>query len=184
MRSAAIPLWALLVLACAGTSVKKEIPPDDDFPEGDASVEHVFQEQAEMIIMARAWMWVDDNKMENGPAIKQALLMIPRPTVYWSVGKCQGHDAIEYKGRCFHGIMWNWNRIYVRAHPRIADSAFVHEMSHAYRQLLLGSGDAGHSDADWWKYFSTDTNEIVRVAEQEFFKGAGNGSNQQGIRDK
>lgn len=170
MRKAIVYGWVLVMLACAGTQTPKA---PQKYPDGDATISRVFQLQAERIILLRALQWIDMKYPENADKIKAALLKMPRPRIYWATGKCMGTTNIDWKGKCYRGIMWDWSHIYVSARYRISDSAFVHEMSHAYRMLFLGDGNATHDDHEWWDYWSVDTNAIVRKAENRYLGGAG-----------
>ncbi len=181
MRKAIIYGWILVLLACASAQTPKK--PPAKYPEGDATVTHRFQEMAETIMLFRALNWIDAKyPPAHADKIKKALLQMPRPTIYWAKGKCRGTTNIAFRGSCFHGIMWRWDRIYVSVRYRIADSAFTHEMSHAYRILLKGDGNGKHDDHEWWDYWSVDTNAIIRKAENRFLGGAS--VIKQGVRDR
>lgn len=81
-------------------------------------------------------------------------LALTMPNVYWVDTHCPdkpGQTGIVYRGKCYAGLTWSCDEIYVAKRSTLASSALVHELGHCYRLVVHGDGDVGHVDDNWWQ---------------------------------
>lgn len=93
--------------------------------------------------------------------------------VFWSDDKCpyrMGDYAVVYKNKCYYGLMWECDSMYVALSNkdplRTCGSALVHEFGHCLRgkmgfdpQLPCPGMDASHKDDEFW--------DIINQAHEE-----------------
>jgi len=83
--------------------------------------------------------------------------------VFWTITPCPTSDnfptAVVYKNKCYHGLTFDCDHIYVADRGKVGNSAFVHELGHCIRLDTGLNGDAKHEDIAWW--------EVIKELKQE-----------------
>jgi hypothetical protein len=77
--------------------------------------------------------------------------------VYWTTTLCWSEDAQAYKTAviyrdiCYNGLTFDVDEVYVAWRGSMGESAFAHELGHAYRIDLGWDPDGQHLDISWWE---------------------------------
>jgi hypothetical protein len=83
-----------------------------------------------------------------------------RAEVYWTDTPCPYQDgwAVVHEGRCYYGLMWGCDEMYVALNMNDPDhtcpTALMHEFGHC---LLMEAGldpDADHSNDAFWSFMA------------------------------
>lgn len=75
-------------------------------------------------------------------------------TVWWSDEACPddplGASAVVYNGRCFAGLTFWCQAVFVAWRGHISASAYAHELGHCLHIAAGWGGDGEHLDDEWW----------------------------------
>jgi hypothetical protein len=104
----------------------------------------------------RQSMLLFQSLVEGAYGVRFGDLFAEIPDPFWVITKCPHDDdtAVVYDGKCYHGLMFSCDEIYVAVShlnpQKTCGTALIHEYAHCLSYMMSGNYDGAHlSDSLW-----------------------------------